>query len=70
MELAVAAAVGGIYYNLSLRSSLCMTPFKVVYGRDPSVLRPYSLGEARFPTMHIQMMERDESLLVVHGWLE
>jgi hypothetical protein len=45
-------------------------PFKVVYGRDPPAMRLYSPGEARLPTVHIQMMERAEFLLEVREQLE
>jgi hypothetical protein len=57
-------------YNSSFQSSLHTMPFKVVYGRDPPAMCLYSPGEARLPTVHIQMMERAEFLLEVRERLE
>jgi hypothetical protein len=57
-------------YNSSFQSSLRMTPFKVVYGRDPPVMCPYSPGKARLPAVHNQMMEHDKFLMEVRDRLE
>jgi len=57
-------------YNSSYQASLRTSPFKVVYGRDPPVLRAYEPGEARLPAVEQQMLERDEFLAEVHDRLE
>jgi transposase InsO family protein len=56
-------------YNTAFHSSLKMTPFNVVYGRDPPRLLSYASG-ARLPTVHHQLQERDEFLLQVRERLE
>jgi hypothetical protein len=50
------------YYNTSFHSSLRATPFQVVYSKEPPSLRAYTSGEARLPTVHHQLMDRDELL--------
>jgi hypothetical protein len=52
-------------YNSSFETSLqtSQVAIKVVYGRDPPAMRPYSPGEA-------QMMERDEFPLEIRERLE
>jgi hypothetical protein len=46
-----------------------MSPFRVVYGRDPLSMRAYAPTEAHLCTVHSQLMERDEFLLEIHEWL-
>ena len=57
-------------YNTSYQASLKTSPFKVVYGRDPPVIRAYEAREARLPAVEQQMLERDEFLAEVRDRLE
>jgi hypothetical protein len=57
-------------YNTNFHSSLRLTPFSVVYGREPPSLRAYTQGEARLPVVHQQLMERDEFICQVQERLE
>jgi hypothetical protein len=57
-------------YNSSFQSSLRTSPFKVMYGRDPPAMRPYSPGEAWLPAVQAQMMEHDEFLMEIRERLE
>jgi len=57
-------------YNSSYQASLKTSPFHVVYGRDPPILRAYEQGEARLPAVEQQLLERDEFLAEVRDRLE
>ena len=57
-------------YNSSYQASLKTSPFRVVYGRDPPILRAYEQGEARLPAVEQQLLERDEFLAEVRDRLE
>ena len=57
-------------YNSSYQASLKTSPFRVVYGRDPPILRAYEQGEARLPAVEQQLLERDEFLAEVRDQLE
>jgi transposase InsO family protein len=48
----------GYTYNTAYQSSLCDTPFRVVYGRDPPTIRSYEPGETRVTTIAQEMEER------------
>jgi hypothetical protein len=52
--------------NTLFQTSLKTTPFKVVYGRDPLVLRFYTDGESRLPVVQQLLYDRDE-FLAGHG---
>jgi len=57
-------------YNSSYQASLKTSPFRVVYGWDPPILRAYKQGEARLPAVEQQLLERDEFLAKVWDRLE
>jgi hypothetical protein len=57
-------------YNTSFRTALKETPFRIIYGRDPSALREYDLGECRVPAVTQSMTEREEFLSDVRARLE
>jgi hypothetical protein len=57
-------------FNTSFQTSLKTTPFKVVYGRDPPVLRSYTDGESRLLAVQHLLYERDEFLAEVRDRLE
>jgi hypothetical protein len=52
-------------YNLVYQSSLWTSPFKVVYGCDPSSLRTYLLDDVRLPAVGNQLRDRDEFIMKV-----
>lgn len=56
-------------YNSSYQASLKTSPFRVVYGRDPPILRAYEQGEAKLLAVE-QLLERDEFLAEVRDRLE
>ena len=45
-------------------------PFRVVYGRDPTMLRAYVVGEARLPAVKQQMPKRDEFIAKIRDQLD
>jgi hypothetical protein len=45
-------------YNTAYQSSLCDTPFCVVYGRDPPTIHSYEPGETRVAAVTQEMEER------------
>jgi hypothetical protein len=49
-------------YNTSFQSAFKMTPFNIVYGRDPPPLLKYEPGMSSVATMDAQLKERDEFL--------
>jgi transposase InsO family protein len=53
------------YYNSTFQSSLCISPFRVVYGRHPPVVLPYSLGSMRVVAINHQLAARNEFLTEV-----
>ena len=52
-------------YNTSFHTALRATPFKVVYGRPPPPLLPYSPGTARTEAADALLQSRDEILAEV-----
>jgi len=46
-------------YNTAYHTALKDTPFRVVYGRDPPVLRTYASGDIRVAAVAQTMEERD-----------
>ena len=56
-------------YNTSFHSSLCTTPFQVVYGREPPALAPFEAGTARTSTMDDMLRECDAFLAEVRDRL-
>jgi hypothetical protein len=57
-------------YNTAYQSSLCDTPFRVVYGRDSPSIRSYEAGDTRVVAVAKTMAEREEFLAEVHNRLE
>jgi hypothetical protein len=57
-------------YNTAFQASIRTSPFQIVYGRDPPTMRSYSPGDARSPTVHQQLMDRDEFLMEIRERLE
>ena len=52
-------------YNTSYQSSLRVTPFRVVYGRDPPAVVQYIAGSARAPAVEQHLRDRDEFLIEI-----
>lgn len=50
------------WYNSSYQCSIGMTPFKVVYGRDPPILIKYDTAADVTPSLQSLLVERDETL--------
>jgi hypothetical protein len=46
------------------------SPFKIVYGREPSSVRAYTIGDAKLSAIHHQLKERDEFLAETRERLE
>jgi hypothetical protein len=46
-------------YNTSYQTTLQATPFRVVFGREPSSLMSYASGLARVAAVDRQLMQRD-----------
>jgi hypothetical protein len=57
-------------YNTAFQTSIQTSPFKVVYGREPPVVRSYVPSEARSPADNQQLVDRDEFLLKIRERLE
>jgi hypothetical protein len=51
---------------LSFQTSLKASPFQVVYDHDPLSLLAYAPSEAHLPTVHAQLLERDEFIMEIH----
>nr|KYP34828.1 Retrotransposable element Tf2 [Cajanus cajan] len=47
------------WYNTSLQSSIGMTPFKAVYGRDPPTIAKYTLDTQDPPSLQELLQQRD-----------
>jgi hypothetical protein len=52
-------------YNTSFQTTLRVTPFQVVYGRDPPSLLSYEGGQSKVPTVDQQLVERDGFLVEI-----
>ncbi|GAU11620.1 hypothetical protein TSUD_346120 [Trifolium subterraneum] len=50
------------WYNTAFQTSIGMTPFKAVYGRDPPYLNRYVAQDSDPPTLRAELMERDTIL--------
>jgi hypothetical protein len=57
-------------YNSAFQSSLRTSPFRVVYGRNPPPVPPYTAGTARAAAVDQLLWERDEFLAEVRDRLE
>jgi hypothetical protein len=57
-------------YSTAYQSSLRETPFKVVYGRDPSSIRSYEPSQTRVAAVAQNMAHRDEFVADVRYRLE
>jgi hypothetical protein len=64
------AALGRILLQLVIQSSIRTSPFRVVYGREPSSIHSYTPSEARIPAVQAQLQDRDEFLMEVRERLE
>jgi hypothetical protein len=53
------------WYNTSFHTSIGMTPFKVVYGRDPPGLLRYEVHNGDPPSLQQLLTERDDTLAVL-----
>ncbi|CAL9231368.1 unnamed protein product [Arabidopsis halleri] len=58
------------WYNTTYHSSIGMTPFKAVYGRDPPVLAGYESGSTPIQELDEQLLERDALLCDMKKHLE
>ncbi|CAJ2661993.1 unnamed protein product [Trifolium pratense] len=50
------------WYNTAFQTSIGMTPFKALYGRDPPYLTRYVAQASDPPTLQEELMERDKIL--------
>jgi hypothetical protein len=57
-------------FNTAYQTSLRDTPFRVVYGRDPSSIRSYEPGDTKVSAVAKQMEERAEFLVDIRYRLE
>uniref|UniRef100_A0A0A9G4J8 Integrase catalytic domain-containing protein n=1 Tax=Arundo donax TaxID=35708 RepID=A0A0A9G4J8_ARUDO len=57
-------------YNTAYQATIRTSPFSVVYGREPPVLRPCEQGEAIVPAVEQMMKDRDEFLVEIRERLE
>src|SRR4051812_39210525 len=53
------------WYNTALHTSIGMTPFKAVYGRDPPSLIKYEMQVADPPSLQALLTERDSILTLL-----
>jgi len=51
------------WYNTAFQTSIGMTPFKAVYGRDPPTLPKYEQNATEPPSLQEMMLHRDQTLL-------
>nr|KYP71832.1 Transposon Ty3-I Gag-Pol polyprotein [Cajanus cajan] len=51
------------WYNTSFHTSIGMTPFKAVYGRDPPTLPKYVKDDTEPPSLHEMLLHRDQTIL-------
>jgi hypothetical protein len=58
------------FFNTAYQSSICDTPFRIVYGRDPPSIRSYEPGDTRVAVVARTMEEREEFLADVRHRLE
>lgn len=56
-------------YNTSFHTSLRTSPFRVIYGREPPALLPFTAGAARTETVEAMMQERNAFLADVRDHL-
>ncbi|KAD7117361.1 hypothetical protein E3N88_04629 [Mikania micrantha] len=54
-------------YNNGFHSSICTTPFKVVYGCDPPLLQPYVVGDINNAELEQQLILLDNMLQVIRS---
>ncbi|XP_075102410.1 uncharacterized protein LOC142177474 [Nicotiana tabacum] len=52
-------------YNTIFQSSACMTPFKVLYGRDPPSVTRYILGSSPNELVGAYLVDRDKILVLL-----
>lgn len=56
------------WYNTTYRVSIGMSPFEVVYGRQPSKLLRFINNETKVVAVALELKDRDEALgqLILH----
>lgn len=57
-------------YNTGYHSSANMSPFKIVYGRDPPLLHHFIPGEKKIVDLQQQLIARDNMLQVLPANLQ
>ncbi|KAF5757863.1 putative nucleotidyltransferase, Ribonuclease H [Helianthus annuus] len=57
-------------YNTGYHTSAGMTPFRVVYGREPPSLLPYVMGETKNADLEHQLLDRDDMLKLLRSNLQ
>ncbi|CAJ2644751.1 unnamed protein product [Trifolium pratense] len=65
-----ALAWSEFWYNTAFQTSIGMTPFKALYGRDPPTLVRYQPQTTDPPTVQEELMERDQVLQQLKSHLE
>lgn len=53
------------WYNTAYQSSTGMTPFRVLYGRDPPTVARYILGSSSNTIVEAYLVDRDEVLTLL-----
>jgi hypothetical protein len=65
-----AIAWAEFWYNTAFQTSIGMTPFKALYGRDPPHITRYQHHPGDTPTLQEELMERDRILQQLKSNLE
>ncbi|GAU12540.1 hypothetical protein TSUD_182540 [Trifolium subterraneum] len=65
-----ALAWSEFWYNTALHTSIGMTPFKALYGREPPTLTRYEVQDNDPPALQEELMERDRILQQLKSNLE
>jgi hypothetical protein len=65
-----ALAWAEFWYNTALQTSIGMTPFRALYGRDPPAFIRYEPQASDPPSLQEELMERDKILQQLKTHLE